>query len=315
MQRLATEIATIITDYHNYCGFQFTPQWIINWVSQFHEADREFILQELLHLLNQGIYISEAQARLLLIERIEKFSRQYRFSKPVAFLANTQFLTLQPADKSQSVLLKLLNEELQKKYGIGMAQCGTASGKYIVYVDDILATGGTAFKDCLSWLREKASDNETNLDKVLNNEKILLLYVFYQHNKTNVPWRLRVDLKNEAILKKIHLFCDYEVQNHHALLHQTLNFTYPVSDQPQAILDYFGSLQASSYENTAFREAHNPATETFFSSPANRIRFENILLQKGVELLQKANTLKPNHRPLGVTFPSYKTLGTGTLFF
>lgn len=315
MQKLAENIVTIIKDYHNYCDFQFAPDHIINWANQFYETDREFILQEFLHLLNQGIYISELQARKLLVERIEKLSAQYGFSKQVSFLTNTEFLAIQPTDKSQGYLLKILDEELQKKYGIGLAQCGAASKKYVVYIDDVLATGGTVFNDCLGWLQSKATDAETNLDKVLSNEKVLIVTVFCLHNWANIKWRFRVALKNEGILKKIQLLSDYEIQNHPAFLNQRLNFTYPLAEQPQTVLDYFNNLNASSNASAAFRNVNKPLTETFFSSPANRIRFENILLQKGVELLQKAASLKPNHRPLGATFPSYKTLGTGTLFF
>jgi hypothetical protein len=315
MQEVIENIITIIKDYHNHRGFQFTHEWVMKWINQFEEEDREFILQEFLYLLQKGIYISEVKARKLLIERIEKLSLLYKFSKPVTFLANTEFLFLQPADKSQAVLLKLLDEELQKKYGIGLAQCGAVSKKYVVYIDDILATGGTLFRDCVGWLRDKISDNETNLDKVLAGEKIFTVYVFCRHSWANVPWRLKVDLKNEAILKKIHLYYDFEIQNHPTFPNQKLNFAYPVEDQPPGVLNYFKSVGGISYENTAFRKANSPEIESFFSSPTNRIRFENILLQKGIELLQQASTLKPNHRPLGATFPSYKTLGTGTLFF
>jgi glutamate-1-semialdehyde aminotransferase len=71
IQKLTENIVAIIKDYHNYCGFQFTTDHIINWVNQFDESDREFILAELLHLLQQGIYISEEKAKQLLIARIE----------------------------------------------------------------------------------------------------------------------------------------------------------------------------------------------------------------------------------------------------
>jgi len=73
-------------------------------------------------------------------------------------------------------------------------------------------------------------------------------------------------------------------------------------------------LAADKNESVAFRKPDAPKQELLFSSAANRIRFENIILQKGVALLQEAQNLKPNHRPLGATFPSYKTMGTGTLF-
>jgi hypothetical protein len=315
MNQLAQHIVAIIKDYHNYRGFQFTEDHVINWVNQFEEGDREFVLQELLHLLQQGIYFSEADGRRLLIERIEELSRDFKFSKPVSFLANTHFLNLQAKEKSQSYLLNILDEELQNKYGIGLAQCGSASKKYALYIDDILATGGTVFKDCLYWLQTKNTDGETNLDKVIKNETRLILSFYCRHNWPNIPWRLKLQLNNDAITKKISFYCDYEIQNHPKFSGQQFNFAYPVAAQPETVMNYFNAIEATTNEATAFRKEGTPVTENLFSSADNRIRFENIILSKGVELLEKAHDLKPNHRPLGAGFPSYKTLGTGTLFF
>jgi hypothetical protein len=315
MKQTAENIVAIMADYHHYTGFQFTAEHVLNWASQFAEADREFILNELLHLLQQGIYVSELQGRKWLLERIENLTRVHKFANPVQFLANTEFIISQPADKSQGILLALLNEELQKKYGVGIAQSGTVSKKYALYIDDVIATGGTVFKDCLTWLQTAVQAAETNLDMVLKNEKVLIVSVFCMHNWANVKWRLRLELGTEAILKKIQFLCNHEIQDHRTFLNQQLNFAYPHISQPQSVINYFTALAAYKHEKFAFRIESIPQNETLFSSAENRIRFENILLQKGVELLQSAETLKPNHRPLGATFPSYKTLGTGTLFF
>jgi hypothetical protein len=65
----------------------------------------------------------------------------------------------------------------------------------------------------------------------------------------------------------------------------------------------------------AYRKNNIPIKEQFFSSKSNRIRFENIMLMKGIELLGGVKKLKINHRPLGVTNPTKKIFGTGTLFF
>lgn len=65
----------------------------------------------------------------------------------------------------------------------------------------------------------------------------------------------------------------------------------------------------------AMRNAKMPVKETFFSSPENRIRFENVILIKGIEILGKVSVLKENQRPLGNINPSFQTFGTGTLFF
>lgn len=318
MNQLAQNIVPIIKDYHNYLGFQFTEDYVINWANQFDEADREFVLQELLHLLNQPhIYISEDKARQLLIRRIERLSAIYGVSKTVSFLANADILSLQGETKSQTVLLKLLHEELQKKYGIGPAQCGTASKKYAVYIDDVLATGGSLYRDMNTWLPQKDSDGKTNLDKVVSGEIFLSISHFCSHNGNTTLWRLKEGFKKDAILKKLKCYCDYEIQNHLTFPNQKFNFTYPVASQDKEVTTYFNSLPeyAHKHEEKAFRKPDTPANETFFSSVENRVRFENILLAKGIELLNNAKYKHDNHRPLGATIPSYKILGTGTLFF
>lgn len=315
LSQLAAMILEVIKDYHNYQGFHFSSSHILEWVNQFDHDDQVIVLEEFLHILKAGTYFSENKGRLMLLKRIKFLAKLYKFSTVRDFLANVDFLALQKEGKSQDILLKILNEEMLKCYNLGLYQCGKASKKYMIYIDDILATGRTVFNDCLSWLKEESTLGKSNLEKVINGETVLICSLFCIHTGNTVLWRLKMELNNDQILKKIKLFCDFEVQNHTSFSNQQLNFAYPVVAQPQYILDYHNNIPASTKENFAFRSPSKPSKETFFSSPENRIRFENVILAKGVELLNKANNLKPNHRPLGATFPSYKTLGTGTLFF
>lgn len=77
------------------------------------------------------------------------------------------------------------------------------------------------------------------------------------------------------------------------------------------------SLRATNYADYAYREDNQPINETFFSSPENRIKYENIILEKGIELIEKIEQPKEitNIRPLGFVYPNYKTFGLGTHFF
>jgi hypothetical protein len=315
LEQLIADILSIIGDYHRYTGFHFSSDHILSWINQFEEADREFILQEFLHLLRQGIYISEEKGRHLLLQRIQHLSQVFGFPDLPAFLAHVDFLQVQPAGKSQEILLQVLNEELIEKYHIGLAQCGARSKKYAIYIDDVLATGKTIFADTLFWLRQNAGNEECNLDKIIKKEKVLVISVYCLHLWNKVEWKLKVELMNDGILKKIRFSSNYEIQNHPGFFNQKFNFTYPVATQPPLVAAYLSGLQASYHEAVAYRKENLPSSETFYSSPANRIRFENILLHKGIELLARAATLKPNHRPLGAIWPSYKTFGTGTLYF
>lgn len=314
MNDLAEQISEILCDYHSHKGFNFDPKHVLNWVSQFPENDQKFLLTEFLHILKKGTYVNEQKARELLISNIEAMTVRFRFRKPIDFLANTTFLTLQPKGKSQDILLAILDEELQKKYGVSLKQCGSASERYSVYVDDILATGGTVFRDCVAWLALKNTDETTNLDRVISNKTTLIICVFCRHNWSSPNYRLKLHL-NKEIDSKILFHENYTVENHPNFPTSRFNFAYPTADQPDYVIQYWENLAATNKQESAFRKPLRPSRETFFSSAENRNRFENILLHKGIELLLKAQKLKPNHRPLGAVTPSYKTLGTGTLFF
>jgi hypothetical protein len=317
MERLATEIVSIIKDYHNYLGFQFTSGKVMVWVSQFDDNDRKFILEEFLYLLQKGIYISEEKGRTLLISRMEHLANVYKFEDPITFFSHVDILRLQQQGKSQDVLLKLLDDEVQRKYGLGLAHFGTASKKYPIYFDDILATGGTVYNDLSKWLPLINSDGISNLEKLVNGNFIFSIALFCNHNGNTTLWRLKEGFGKNELLKRIRIFSNYEIENHLSFYNQKLNFAYPVANQPEEVIKYFEALPLTAHKNAgkAFRIESVPTKEALFSSANNRIRFENILLKKGIELLGKAESLKPNHRPLGATFPSYRTLGTGTLFF
>jgi hypothetical protein len=105
-----------------------------------------------------------------------------------------------------------------------------------------------------------------------------------------------------------------------------LDFLYPLEiDQPQIVANYKAKIveqvdeYMQKYNSTSneefYRIVGNPQSENLFTSPENRNRFENILLSKGVEILQLANVQVKNIRALGFSLPSQKSFGFGTLCF
>ena len=91
------------------------------------------------------------------------------------------------------------------------------------------------------------------------------------------------------------------------------------SDEGNAFLEFIEDAFERDYEmknaHLAFRNPEYPKEEKFFSSEENRIRYENILLKKGIDIINDTDNLNVNTRPLGLTPPSHKTLGTGSHFF
>ncbi|WP_462254195.1 phosphoribosyltransferase-like protein, partial [Ferruginibacter sp.] len=219
-----------------------------------------------------------------------------------------------------------LDDELQKRYQIELKNCGTKSKKYALYVDDILVSGNTIYNDLAGhkdyrteeyipgWLEFKNEDGLTNAQKVIAKEKIVIINVFCLHTWNDIEWRLKKKFGDE-IRNKIRYYYYYKVQNLRIFNNQKLNFAYPAPTDNENIKKYFNSINETSFGEVAFRKKGTPAVESFFSSPENRIRFENILLEEGVKLFDKVDKLKRVQRPLGITVPFHKTLGTGTLFF
>ncbi|MBK8828156.1 MAG: hypothetical protein IPO26_16005 [Saprospiraceae bacterium] len=76
MDTKVEDIYSIIKDYH--CdeadGSPISTESIIQWINQFDTNDRDFITDELLHLLRQDIYVSKAKALELLSSFVQNFS-------------------------------------------------------------------------------------------------------------------------------------------------------------------------------------------------------------------------------------------------
>lgn len=131
---------------------------------------------------------------------------------------------------------------------------------------------------------------------------------------------------SQAFSNKITTYRLVEVQNSETRVNSALDFLWPLkANQLQEVIDYKNKIAKQvdehnqQYNHTApeefFRPQNKPQNESFFTSTANRQRFENILLKKGIEILDEANPNKKNIRALGYSLPSQKDFGFGTLCF
>ena len=317
MQQLADDILAIIGDYQNDFGVQLTTQNIIDWANQFDEVDREFVLQEFLHLLDHGIYVSKDQAIELLNQSLQALSRHFNYPNVQEFLRETLFLNLQPAPKSQGEILSILDDLIQANYGITLNDCGRLVQQNYVYYDDLLATGGTISRITGSWLGAEHSNGNSNFE-LINSGRInfvICLFCCHTWGLSTCRWLWKYNLGNDEIMKKVKVAHHYSVENQIGIPSEKLNLAYPIGRQSNLVGDFLRTIESTRHEAKAFRRIDQPKEESFFSNPENRIRFENILLEKGIEILNRVQIPNRAHRPLGATFPSYKTLGTGTLFF
>jgi len=316
MQNQINDIVTIVKDYRIDEGFGTSPERVQRWIEQFDKQDQEFILAELKNILDKRYY-SKEKAKNFLILVIEHLKKEFEYQTVKEFLDDTIFLDLQPPKKSQKKLLEILGEVLKDKYGYDFNVCGNKQSKNFIYLDDILCTGNTLYRDIKTWIKTTDNSNTSYLEN-LKNDKIRLIFAYIFIHTKNYDKKLgqfyhNVDANFRNMIKTIeHIRIDKE-------------YVFPIEEnQPQIVVDYQTKITQQAeeqakgkymYPSEFYRDKSVPSKEDFFSSPENRIRFENIMLKKGVEILNASNTKKNNIRPLGYSLPSYKDFGFGTLCF
>lgn len=309
MEDLVLNIYELIKDYRQDDGVRILPDDICAWGRQFGE-DAEFMLSELAHLLPQ-IYFSKERVRKELRNMLNELYRYLKYSSVSSFFEDVEFLCLQPEGKSQRILLQMIDDVAVEKTSRSLSEYARFTKKVFVYVDDVLASGGTIGKDLVKWL-----ERDGHLADIVSRKTHLVVSLLCSHSwgRSFVDYRLRKtfpELKGDLITWG----WAYEIQNHLKWANQSLNIAIPVKDQPEDVKNYLSTLTAMKYEEYAYREINNPIKETFFTSPENRIRYENNLLKKGLEIISKIENPSDGLRPLGMVNPAYRTFGLGTHFF
>lgn len=312
MKELAKNILDIVEDYRNEDGIQLTVESIIAWAEQFGD-DAEFMLAEILHLL-PSTYFSRNTAKELTRNGLKTYTE--KAGSVTAFLSETEFLDLQSEGKSQGAILKLVEEVLNEDYGQSYHDYSSFPKTNFIYFDDVLATGGTIGRQLIEWLNKSSGDVQNHV-RVLKGEYKLSVRLFCMHNWGFNFQNYRIEKTfSSALAAKIGWFYNMEIQNHIKWREQQLNIVIPKNEQPQNVKTYLAGLEAEKYEDYAYRPSGQPTKEIFFSSPENRVRYENNLLQKGLEIINMIHgPIGVNVRPLGFVNPNYKTLGLGTHFF
>ena len=324
MDELIEKIIDLIQDYRKddisiFYRKKMNKAHLTKWVDQFEEEDREFILTELLHLLPQS-YLTKENTLRILGNEFETLRKDYGYESVVDFLDETRFLDCQENRKSQKIFLDFIDTILQEKYDYTLAKCGTKEIKNWIYFDDVLASGGT--------FRENILEEITNFGTEYfekSNIKIIASFVILHTWATNNV-RFAIDSKIKYKLKqRLKFYRVAEIENNPRINYYNpnpeFNHVYPVkSDLGEDILKFVEDSFERDYElrneQFAFRNPDYPKKENFFTNSENRIRYENILMEKGFEIMKSIDNLTAQSlRPLGMTLPSNKTMGTGSHFF
>jgi hypothetical protein len=327
MDELIMEVYELIKDYRsdeNIAGVQMSENRIRRWINQFNETDRVFLLTELKNILEKR-YCTKQEVKDFLKEAVEVVAKEYKYSNVSEFLFETVFLELQRHNKSQPILLKLMKEVLSEQFDFNLDSCGTSQKKNYLYLDDVLCTGNTLFQDIKSWVAEVGDNEETNLTNLQSGKIRLIMVYLFIHNKN---YYKKVKQFQFQIAKNFDscyvLFRKFDIGND---ITSKLEVVMPSDEnQPDEVKEYQLHIEGkvntycegkkiSKPNNEFYRPSKQPENEEFYTSAINRKRFEDILLKKGINILNAAATNIPNLRALGYSLPSLKNFGFGALCF
>lgn len=324
MDDLIEKVIEIIKDYRKddisiFYNKKIDRAHIIKWIEQFEENDREFILSELVHLLPNS-YLTKEDTLKILGNEFETLSKDFGYNNVIDFLDESIFLDCQKNGKSQKIFLGFIDDILQEKYNYSLEQCGTKVIKNWIYLDDVLASGGTFRTDILKEI-ETYGNNEFKESGIRIIASFVILHTWAKNNVSyTIDNKLGYKLNNRLKFYRV-----ARVENNPRInwfnSNPDFNHLFPIkNDLGEEILEFIENSFERNYELSnieyAFRNPEYPKKEKFFSSQENRIRYEEILLKKGFEIIKSIDNLTAKSiRPLGMTPPSYKTLGTGSHFF
>lgn len=315
IEELAESIYEVIKDYRNHDNIFITQSSIIEWAAQFDENSL-LVLTELNSIIKET-YVSREKAKEFIYGHILEYLKLYNYSNITTFLIDTEFLEVQQTHKSQPAILNLLEEVLDEKFKESYLKFKEYPKINFVYFDDILASGSTIGKDVIAFLNKIDSSGKKFDKKIQDNEIKFSISIFCLHTWGFEFQKYRIQKEfNDKVLRKINWFWNYEIQNHAKFNNQKLNIAKPVKGNNLKINSYLENLSATKYEDYAFRKSNTPVSEEFFTSAENRIKFENILTEKGIDIINMIQgEVKTNIRPLGLINPQYKIFGLGTHFF
>lgn len=315
MREIADRIYEVVKDYRNHDNIRITPENIVDWAEQFSD-ESNLVLTELDHFISQ-VYVSREKAKEYVKGHIKEYIKLFKYSNITQFLMDIEFLDLQQPHKSQPAILELVDEVLDENFSLSYKDYLTFPKRHYIYFDDILASGSTIGRHVVEFLKQDGDNGKKFSDKILLNEITLSISVFCMHQWGFSFQDFRIiKTFGDKVSKKLNWYSNYDIENHAKFADQKLNIAKPIKGSNIKINSYLESLEATKYEDYAYRNKTSPTHETFFSNAENRVKFEDLITEKGIDIINMiSGPVKPNLRPLGLINPQYKIFGLGTHFF
>lgn len=325
MEEIIDQIVEELKDFRAEENHKVDSERVQNWINQFNEDDRVFILDEMLNIFKKR-YCTKEDGISFLKQTIDFLIKHFKYENAKSLIEETEFLSLQESGKSQSVFLGLLKEVLKQEYGYDFESHKPKSIKNYLYIDDILCTGNTLFQDMQEWLNETVNDKKRIEDIQANGQRIIFSYIF-MHSKNYYKKLAQMKYQiNDKIKDSITMARWVEIDNNSNKPFSKCEVAKPIdNDLPERINTYKEEIcklvdeysgDKYTVDEDFFRPNNIPSEEKLFTSPENRNRLEKIFLEKGIEILDKTESVtKQQMRALGYSLPSFKDFGFGALCF
>jgi hypothetical protein len=303
---------------------------IEKWITQFKIDDRQFILDETLHLLKNR-YLPKSNIEKNLLGAIKTMAKSYDNSTDLKkFLSNAVFLDQQPPGKSQGIILDLIKNSIKKNFQIDIAssnldKINEHSSSDFIYFDDVLCTGNTFYQDISEFLQKLDKNGNQYFRELIDNKIHLHCCFIFLHllNKDKKMTQLKIQVSDELYdHDNFHYYAKKSIDNYsngnmEMLIPQGLNQSELVISYKDKINNQVDEYIKGRYYRAEeyYRKPDSPQSETFFTNRSSRDRYTNIILEKGIEILNNSSSSKPNIRPLGYSLPSLRDFGYGTFCF
>ncbi|ROZ69367.1 hypothetical protein [Ramlibacter sp. WS9] len=257
---------------------QFTPEAQLPFLREFnHVLDQSFIAEEGVLGFLEGILTNE----------------KLTGGAHCDYWRKANLLKIQQDGQSQRSMLKHLDKALQDTCGIALKDCGSPDGD-IVYIDDIIFSGGRVGTDLDKWIREAAP------------QKAVVKVIVIAYHKLGI-WQLENRLKKAAAEAKKDIGFTFwrllEVENRKTYRWSSQVLWPTELPQVDVVQAYVAGLQKFPFEA---RAAGGPLG--IFSSEAGRQILEREFLIAGARIHSQGNVSAVN-RPLG---HGYFGLGFGS---
>jgi len=268
------------------------------WIEQLQMTDeyKLIFLREIARLL-AGSFISKKLAK----DCLKNFFRTIKENLPGRDIRNVNFIKNQPAGKSQSDLLILVDNILNKEYGVTTANCG-GSNVYL-YIDDAVYSGSKFRYDMRDWLKNVPAD--------LN----LITYHLVHHLEGYDYARRHIQEYVSAKGGRFYSWRTYVIPNRRRNFDPIYIF-WPRYFQGNAQVDSYFRVVAQQREShnvpchDIFRGTNVKVLPGFFSSSEAQDIVEQAFLNVGTQIYFTAQNPQRNVRPMG--FDSLSTLGFGS---